>query len=670
MILRRPHPRPNSSRRRRLIPLLLVTTLLGLQAALATPAAAQSFSDCAQPPALERPGEGMVGSIDPPQGNGYANSLYSQYGYAGLVWHTYDQQTGPACGDPFAEFTTWVSNRVFDVAKLIVGSVNALHYMIYDGGGVLGLDDLVKHGSAALYNGVAIPYIAFALLLVAVVIFAFAAKGDLAKVSKATGRVVIGLWIMAATALTPLLYTTITDSLLVDGVKELEANVYQQTIKGDVVYRDVLPEMLHKTVIEDNWAIGEFGSTDGDFVTKTTPELLDAQAWTRNDLVTGRDANDTAEQQKHDKFKRIAEQVKQHANYDAFTGDGSSRIGASAFALAEAVCFGLFQLVCKLAILLAQVVFRFAILVGPILGLLAFASGVIRTVARAVLGMLAQGIILTAAALTHAMIMNWIIDAGTFGRFAKLLLMALVTILAWKALRPWHRLKGMAAAAVGVTMPSRHEQRLEDLLRRHNRNSKGNWFTRAFRKTSTAPHWGHGKGIPQHPPWPPREPAPRPETHDGQELRDIVVHPSRQYDPGFDYIDGEWWESTTPEPSRRAELAQARAGLPPGTGRRTEGSGDGRGRRSGTGGGNGGGGAAARAEGTEPESGWVRPSEVEERNRWLDAEHGEAGDVRVADESKSEDDKPVITVYVPSTGRVEPNTEGAAEPRPESEGDS
>lgn len=667
MILRRPQPRPDSLSGRRLIPLLLVTILLGLQAALGTPAAAQSFSDCAQPPALERPGEGAVGSIDPPQGNGFAYSLYSEYSYAGFVWHTYDQQTGPACGDPFAEFTTWISNQLFSAAKLIVGSVNALHYMLYDGGGVLGLDDLVGHGSAALYKGVAVPYIAFALLLVAVAIFAFAAKGDLAKVSKATGRVVIGLWIMSATALTPLLYTTITDSLLVDGVKELEANVYKQTIKEDVVYRDVLPEMLHKTVVQDNWAIGAFGSADGDFVAKTMPELLDAQAWTRDDLVTGRDADDAVEQQKHDKFKRIAEEVKQNGNYATFSGDGSSRIGASFFALAEAICYGMFQLVCKLAILLAQVVIRFAILAGPVLGLLAFASGVIRTIARAILGMLAQGIILTAAALTHAMVMNWIIDASGFGRFAKLLLMTLFTALAWKALRPWHRLKGMASSAVGISMPSRHEQRLEDLLRGHNRKSKGSRFMRFFRKASTPPHWGQGKGLPQHPPWPKRDPAPRPETYDAQEMTDLVLS-TRRRDPGFDYINADAWEAHTSEPRRRPELARARAGLPPGAEGRTE-SGDGRGRRSGTGSDSGGGGSAARTEGTEPASGWVRPSEVEERDRWLVAERGEAADPRPADE-EIEGGKTVFTVYRPSTGRVEPNTEGAAEPRPESKGDN
>jgi hypothetical protein len=512
---------------------------------------------------------------------------------------------------------------------------------------------------------VAIPYIAFALLLVAVVIFGFAAKGDLAKVSKATGRVVIGLWIMAATALTPLLYTTITDSLLVDGVKELEANVYKQTITEDVVYRDVLPEMLHTTVIEDNWAIGEFGSADSDFAAKTMPELLDAQAWTRNDLVTGRDGDDAAEQAKRDKFTRIAEEVKQNGNYAAFSGDGSSRIGASAFALAEAICFGLFQLVCKLAILLAQVVLRFAILVGPVLGLLAFASGVIRTVARAVLGMLAQGIILTAAALTHAMIMNWIIDASGFGRFAKLLLMALVTILAWKAVRPWHRLKGMATAAIGASMPSRHEQRLEDLLRRQNPGGKGSRFMRMFRRTSTAPHWGQGKGLPQHPPWPKPDPAPRPETHDAQEMTDLVVS-SRRRDPGFDYIDGEAWEAHTPEPRRRPELAKARVGLPPAVGGRAEGNGGGRSSRGGTGGGSGG---AVRSEEAGSTGEPVIPSKLAERDRWLDAERGDAAEPRPAD-IKTEGGKTVFTVFVPSTGQVESDTEGAAEPRPESKGDN
>lgn len=662
------------ARRRRLMPLLLVTVLLGLQAVLGSPAAAQGFGDCAQPPMLERPGDGAVGSIDPPQGNGFANSTYSDYSYAGFVWHTYDQKVGPTCTDPFAELTTWVSNRVFDMAKLIVGTVNSLHYMIYNGGGVFGLDDLVERGSDALYKGVAIPFIGFALLLVAVMIFGFALKGNLASTSKATARVLVGLWLMGATALTPLLYTTITDSVLIDGVKELEANVYKQTIDDDVVYRDVLPDMLHRTVVVENWAIGEFGQGSGDYVNKMIPELLDAQAWTRDDLVTGRDADDAAEKAKHDKFGRIAEDVKKNANYAAFSGDGSSRIGASAFALVEAISFGLFQLACKLAILLAQILLRLAVLVGPVLGLLVFMPGVGRTIIRALLGVLAQGLILTVAALAHGMVLGWIIDASGFGRFGKLVLMAVITILAWKIIRPWRRLKGMASAAVGITMPNRHEQRLEDLLHRQHKRQRS--MFRRLRRTAEPPHWGQGRSNGRSVPkgWgKDRQEQPRPEStpvHDGEELTDLVVS-ERRHRRRSDYVEGEAWPSRTPDPYRRPELARARAALPHAADRahRTETD------RGEDGGGAGGAARAERPTSTlvkerpAPDDGgtvtprlFVPSRDNDNSDRWTDAERAETRAEPHEAEATSEDGKTVYRVYIPSKDGVETNIDRTERP--------
>lgn len=682
MKFRRPRKPQARHRHRRLVPFLIVTAMLGLQTILGTPAMAQDLNDCAQPPALERPGDGAVGSIDPPQGNGFGGSLYDTYSYAGFVWHTYDQSMGLACTDPMAEVTTWVSNRIFDGAKLIVGAVSSLHFMLYNNGnssngeGLFGLDGLVKQGANAMYHGVAVPFVAFALLLVAVLIFTFALKGDLASTSKATGRVVIGLWLMSATALTPLLYTTVTDSLLVGGVKELEGNVYKEAFGDkDVPYRSILPEMLHTRIVVENWQIGAFGKSD-EYSAKMTPKLLDGQAWTRDDLVTGRDADDAAEQEKHERFKRVAEDVKHNGNYAAFSGDGSSRIGASFFALVEAICFGLFQLVCKLAILLAQLILRLAIIAGPVIGLLAFAPGVARTTARAVLGILAQGLILTAAALGHAMVMGWIVEASTFGRFFAMILMAIITLILWKVLRPWHRLKGMAAATVGLTMPNRHEQRLEDLLRGQHKNGVGRRFMRMFRRTSTPPNWGHGRGNGRSEPrgWGQDGQQPRrPETvpvHEGEELTDLVVSQNRPR-PRGEYINSEAWETRTPDRYNRPELSRAQAALPAAGDRagRTDSDRDP--------GGDGSGGAGrshARTETSAPDSGKAAgqpthepaaavssvpelfvPSRVDDvADRWNNAERSEiqGRHPRPAD-ARDEDGKTVYDVYIPSTDRLE-----------------
>src|SRR6476469_6632469 len=90
----------NPTRRRgRVASLTLVAAILGMQAIVGTPAMAQQ-TDTSCAPFPERPGAGMVGAIDPSQGNGesggpytddkFPNSPYLDHGYAGMVWHTYD----------------------------------------------------------------------------------------------------------------------------------------------------------------------------------------------------------------------------------------------------------------------------------------------------------------------------------------------------------------------------------------------------------------------------------------------------------------------------------------------------------------------------------------------------------------------------------------------------
>src|SRR2546421_6888339 len=145
--LRSHHPiRRGRGRRPRWVALVLVAVLLGLQILFGTPAvAAGPFDDCKDAPPIEVIGAGMVGSLDPPTGNGPSGSLYLDYSYAGFVWHTYDTPRAWPCVDPFATITTWIGNRLFDGGKLIVGAVNGLHYALKTG--LLGgIDDIVRKG--------------------------------------------------------------------------------------------------------------------------------------------------------------------------------------------------------------------------------------------------------------------------------------------------------------------------------------------------------------------------------------------------------------------------------------------------------------------------------------------------------------------------------------------
>ena len=146
----------DAPRRRRLVPVLVVAALVGGSALLGQPAYAQPLS-CKESPEPDRPGTGLVGSLDPPTyGVGEPGSVYDEVGYAGLVWHNYDLGcAGTAVFNPATTTDTWLGNQTLNVAKFVVGGVNWSHYLIADGGKLLSpLDELITNGTRAMYDAV------------------------------------------------------------------------------------------------------------------------------------------------------------------------------------------------------------------------------------------------------------------------------------------------------------------------------------------------------------------------------------------------------------------------------------------------------------------------------------------------------------------------------------
>jgi hypothetical protein len=114
--------------------MLVVTGLVGASALLGTPAFAQSL-DCKEAPEPDRPGTGLVGSLDPPTyGIGEPGSVYYEVGYAGTVWHNYDLGCAGTAFNPSSTTDTWLGNQAFNAAKFGVGGVNWAHYLISEGG--------------------------------------------------------------------------------------------------------------------------------------------------------------------------------------------------------------------------------------------------------------------------------------------------------------------------------------------------------------------------------------------------------------------------------------------------------------------------------------------------------------------------------------------------------
>ncbi|MBO0877499.1 MAG: hypothetical protein J2P19_29320, partial [Pseudonocardia sp.] len=121
---RRACERRNHARgRHKLARVAVVAGLVAVFGLIGAPAYAAPF-DCKEAPEPDRPGSGLVGSLDPAVNVGEPHSVYNEVGYAGLVWHNYDLGCGGSVTDPSATTDTWLGNQTFNLAKFAVGGVN------------------------------------------------------------------------------------------------------------------------------------------------------------------------------------------------------------------------------------------------------------------------------------------------------------------------------------------------------------------------------------------------------------------------------------------------------------------------------------------------------------------------------------------------------------------
>ncbi|ASO22242.1 hypothetical protein FHR81_004404 [Actinoalloteichus hoggarensis] len=442
--------RPVGRARRRA--LTVVIAVLGAQIILGAPANAQN-DGCRVAPNPERPGAGMVGAFDPaPMGTGQPGSVYDEVGYAGLVWHTYDLGCGPeGIRNPNALIDTWAGNQLFNIGKNLVSATNGLHYALLDGDLMGPLDELITTGTNALYDTVYTPLFGILAVVLGILMFRQIWRGDLAGISRRGMWALAAIWLAAATYLTPLIYTNLLDDILITGTSAVQAGFLEEV---DVDERNALPELLHERVVYDNWLRGEFGATDAPQAEELGRDLVRAQAWTKEEVAEGLDAE--APDEKQAAFHAIADQM--GSSYGYFQGVDGSRMGAGFLAMIQGFAYALFQLLAKAAILLAQVLLRVLILAGPIIGLIAMIQHeVLRRVGRAVGAALLNVVVVSALAGVHTLILTWLFNSASgLSLLAQMLLAILITVVLFMIVKPFRRMWQMvelSAGAVGGSLP-------------------------------------------------------------------------------------------------------------------------------------------------------------------------------------------------------------------------
>ncbi len=489
---RRPAPGARSHRRGAL---LVVTALVGGSVLLGTPAAAQPF-DCKESPEPDRPGSGLVGSLDPPTlSAGEPGSVYNEVGYAGLVWHNYDLGcAGQAVFNPASTTDTWLGNQALNVAKFAVGGVNWAHYLIADGGEVLApLDELITTATRAMYDAVFTTFIGPVLLVLAVVLLVLALRGDLARQAQRGAFALIALVLASAAYLAPVEWSRAADGLLLDGVTQMQEGFLGNLGLGD---RDTLPTVLVDQVVYQNWLRGGFGAADAPQAQQFGRDLLRAQTFTKAEVAEGRAGLELAERKKAD-FAAIGEQLGDR--YPYFTGEAGSRTGAGVLAVVQALCIALFQLLSKVLVLVAMLVLRLLVMTAPAIAVVAVLKpDVLPALLRVGGAAIVNTLVVGALAGLHALLVVSLFAPGSgVDLWLALLVTGVVTVVLWAVARPFRRLVSMVSLTreqFGGIVPGAGDGPMSRVWRRVRGGPEEDRQSRWWEERRTGPGGAYGGG--------------------------------------------------------------------------------------------------------------------------------------------------------------------------------
>jgi hypothetical protein len=458
---------------------LLATAAVAVTLVLVPVQPAAADLDCKESPAPDVPGRGLTGFYErapdplPPEEDPFApgatTSIYQQYGFAGLRWHTYDLGCGPDMArQPDAVIGTAVSNWLLNLPIGLAALTSAVTDVAFQPTFLGAFDPLIGKVSSTLYVRLFAQWVPVVLVVIGFLLLLRARRANLASSTAAVGWAVLVLVIAATLFRWPvhaghLADDTVTTSLaaVVSGLngssEDLDAGV-------------AVSSAVHEQILYRNWLVGELGSADSATAREYGPGLFDAQALTWREaqvLEADPEAGRRIIEAKREKFGEIADQIRDSdpAAYAHLTGArADTRVG---FAVLTTLAIFLalpFLLISSLLLLGSFLIVRLAVMLFPalaILGLFPPARGVLLGTVRVVGAALVNAIIFGVGAAVTISGIGVILDpASRLPAWLTVVLLPLFTFMMWFALKPFRRLTAMtshadpfgeAAGAIGTT---------------------------------------------------------------------------------------------------------------------------------------------------------------------------------------------------------------------------
>src|SRR5690349_14497138 len=274
------------------VQLLVLVGLLVLaapQPSQAQPVVAFPGIDCTESPTPDMPDEGLAAFFQKtpnplpaqqdPFASGATSTIYEQYGYAGLRWHTYDLGCGPdAARNPDAVIGTALSNWINNIPISMSALTASVTEVAFEPTFLNIFDPAIAHISGALHRSLFATWVPAFIALLGVGILLKARRSALATTAAAVGWALMVVLIATAIFRWPVASGQFADRTVTSTLGSVVNGI-------DGRHTDVKPAVAVASNVQESifykaWLTGTLGSTDSATAKKYGPELFKAQALT------------------------------------------------------------------------------------------------------------------------------------------------------------------------------------------------------------------------------------------------------------------------------------------------------------------------------------------------------------------------------------------------------
>ncbi len=450
---------------------------------------------CLSAPVPETPNAGLAGWFASEPASSKLNGptgLYSQYGYAGYDFTTYDEGCISPLTHPASSFEDTIANGEFMIATSIIGAADALREFAWEPQNMWGwADPLVDKATKSLYSKVFTVFGSITLAVVGLYLLWRSRQSDMSNAVTTAGWAIFVMIIVTAIAAWPVRSAHLADSALVSGLNVVHSAIGPEsdTIPASKCLSDTPADCVDhrppavrasdtatQNMIYKNWLRGLLGSADSPTALKYGPSPLRCQV---SDVGRRRSRSQNTRihappliaAQKQMDWMKVAQQIKTEdpQAYSYLQGEqGMDRIGAGFIAILSSLFFGMFDITASILVLIGFLIFRWAVIASPILGtigLLRPASSGLRRLANAVLAAIFNIIIFGTGAAVYLFAVDLIMDTATLPGWLQVVLVWLVGVVGWLLLRPYRRITQMGGkdpTAAIVSAGSWHRRFLRD----------------------------------------------------------------------------------------------------------------------------------------------------------------------------------------------------------------